>query len=183
MGLLLGLAPFILFSLLTELSVSLALWVAFASAFAIGIRDFLHAKTLRMIDGGTLVLFALLSIYVGFFAPGLTVQAVRMIASAGMLLIALASLARRQPFTLDYARDEMPEEHWDTPAFLRANYVLTTVWALAFAAMTAADAYATFNRKFPVLLAAASGLVAMALAIVFTVRNPATSRLFVSRQR
>ena len=36
MAILLGFAPFILFSLLTNVSVDLALWLAFAAAFAIG---------------------------------------------------------------------------------------------------------------------------------------------------
>jgi hypothetical protein len=39
-----------------------------------------------------------------------------------------------------------------------------------------ADAYATFNKKFPLSLDVAAGLVALALAIVFTVRYPAGSR-------
>ncbi|HEY5339162.1 MAG TPA: hypothetical protein VIJ85_13225 [Rhizomicrobium sp.] len=183
MGILLGFTPFILFSLLTGLSVSLALWIAFAAAFAIGIRDFLHAKTLRVLDMGCLSLFALLALYAGFIQPSLTVQAVRMIADAGLLLIALVSIALRKPFTLEYTREDVPEDLRETPLFIRANYILTAVWALAFAVMAAADTYATFNKKFPLSLDVAAGLGALALAIVFTVRYPATSRLAVRRRR
>ncbi|HUB84712.1 MAG TPA: hypothetical protein VL971_03395 [Rhizomicrobium sp.] len=183
MGILLGFTPFILFSLLTGLSVSLALWVAFAAAFAIGIRDFLRAKTVRLLDAVCLALFALLAIYSGFIQPSLTVQAVRMIADAGLLLLAVISLAMRSPFTLQYSRDEAPEELWETPAFVRANYILAAVWSVAFAVMTTADAYATFNKRFPLSLDVAVGLAALALAIVFTVRYPAGSRHFAGSKR
>lgn len=183
MGILLGFAPFILFSLLTGLSVSLALWVAFAAAFAIGIRDFLHTKMLRLLDVVCLALFALLAIYSGFIQPSLPVQAVRMIADIGLLLLAIISIAMRNPFTTQYARDDAPEELWNTAAFIRANYVLATVWSVAFAVMATADAYATFNKKFPLSLDVAAGLGALALAIVFTVRYPAGSRRFVSHRR
>jgi hypothetical protein len=176
MGILLGLTPFILFSLLTGLSVSLALWVAFAAAFAIGIRDFLHTKMLRLLDVVCLALFALLAIYVGFIQPGLAVQAVRMIADIGLILLAFISILMRNPFTAQYARDDAPEELWNTAPFIRANYILAAVWSLAFAVRATADAYATFNKKFPLSLDVAAGLVALALAIVFTVRYPAGSR-------
>ena len=183
MGILLGFTPFILFSLLTGLSVSLALWLAFAAAFAIGIRDFLHSKTLRLLDIVCLTLFALLAIYSGFIQPSLPVQAVRMIADVGLLLMAIISIVMRNPFTAQYARDDAPEELWNTTRFIRANYILALVWGLAFAVMGAADAYATFNKKFPLSLDVAVGLGALALAIVFTVRNPAGSRRFAGHRR
>jgi hypothetical protein len=178
MGILLGFTPFILFSLLTGLSVSLALWVAFAAAFAIGIRDFLHTKMLRLLDVVCLALFALLAIYAGFIQPSLPVQAARMIADVGFFLLAIISIVMRNPFTAQYARDDTPEDLWDTAPFIRANYILAVVWSFAFAVMTAADTYATFNKKFPLSLDVATGLGALALAIVFTVRNPAGSRRF-----
>ena len=98
MGILLGFVPFIVFALLTGVSVSLALWLAFAAAFAIGIRDFLHAKMLRMLDVSCLVLFAILALYAGFIQPSLTVQAVRLIADLGLFLLAIVSMVMRTPW-------------------------------------------------------------------------------------
>ena len=43
MTLLFGFAPFILFALLSRLSADLALWVAFAAAFVVTIRDFVES--------------------------------------------------------------------------------------------------------------------------------------------
>jgi hypothetical protein len=177
MGILLGFTPFIVFALLTGLSVSLAIWVAFAIAFALAIRDFASSKTIRVLDGGGMVLFGALALVAGFIAPDLSMQAMRFIIDAGLLLIALASLAIRNPFTLQYARDQVAPELWTDPAFIRANYVITAVWALAFAAMAAADAVATFTRHFPLSLDIAAGLGVLAIAILFTARYPAFARI------
>jgi hypothetical protein len=176
MGILLGFTPFIVFALLTGLSVSLAIWVAFAIAFALAIRDFASSKTIRVLDGGGMMLFGALALVAGFIAPGLSMQAMRFIIDAGLLLIALTSLAIRNPFTLQYARDHVAPELWNDAAFIRANYVITAVWALAFAVMAAADAVATFTRHFPLPLDIAAGLGVLAIAILFTARYPAFAR-------
>jgi hypothetical protein len=181
MGILLGFAPFILFALLTNISVSLALWVAFAAAFAIGIRDFAHTRILRVLDVGSTILFGLLALYAGFIQPSLSVQAVRLVVDCGLLLIAATSMAIRNPFTLQYAREQTPQEFWNTPVFIRTNYIITAVWTLAFLVTTAADATATFNKKFPLSLDIGVGLAALALAVIFTARYPVLMRARVQR--
>jgi len=181
MGILMGFAPFILFALLTNISVSLALWVAFAAAFAIGIRDFAHTRILRVLDVGSTILFGLLALYAGFIQPGLSVQAVRLVVDCGLLLIAATSMAIRNPFTLQYAREQTPQEFWNTPVFIRTNYIITAVWTLAFLVTTAADATATFNKKFPLSLDIGVGLAALALAVIFTARYPVLVRARVQR--
>ena len=181
MGILMGFAPFILFALLTNISVSLALWVAFAAAFAIGIRDFAHTRILRVLDVGSTILFGLLALYAGFIQPSLSVQAVRLVVDCGLLLIAATSMAIRNPFTLQYAREQTPQEFWNTPVFIRTNYIITAVWTLAFLVTTAADATATFNKKFPLSLDIGVGLAALALAVIFTARYPVLVRARVQR--
>jgi hypothetical protein len=172
MGILLGFVPFIVFALLSGISVSLALWLAFAAAFAIGIRDFLHAKMIRLLDLTCLMLFAMLALYTGFIQPSLPVQAVRMIADIVLLLLALISMARTIPFTEQYVRDELPERLWGTPAFVRATYILSAVWAAAFLVMAVADGLTTFKHQLSFSLDMAIGLVALAGAIIFTLRYP-----------
>jgi hypothetical protein len=176
MGILLGFAPFIVFALLTELSVDLALWAALAAAFVIGIRDFAQTRLLRVLDVGSIFLFGVLALYTGFIQPSLSIQAVRLVVDGGLMIIALVSMLIGSPFTLDYAREQVPEEFWHTPLFLRTNYIITGVWVLAFGAMTAADAAATFSAHFPLALDVAASLAALALAVVFTSRYPAYVR-------
>ena len=176
MGILLGFSPFIVFSLLTSVSLSLALWAAFAAAFVVTIRDFVASPTVRVLDAGNMILFGLLAVFAGFIAPGLSIQAMRFVVDSGLFVIAVTTIAIRNPFTLQYAKEQVPQEFWDTPEFLRTNYVISSVWAAAFAVMTAADAIATFNHRLPLALDVAAGLAVMAGAIVFTVRYPAYVR-------
>jgi len=103
MTLLFGFAPFLLFAILSRLSADLALWLAFAAAFVVTIRDFVESPTLRLLDGVSLTLFGLLALVRGFAAPELSLAAVRTIVDAGLCLAILFSLFRRQPFSLQYA--------------------------------------------------------------------------------
>jgi hypothetical protein len=54
------------------------------------------------------------------------------LANAVLAVTALASLAVRRPFTLSFARAQVPEKLWNDPRFIRVNMVLTGVWAAAF---------------------------------------------------
>jgi len=174
MGILLGFAPFIVFALLTSVSVSLGLWLAFAAAFVITIRDFVESPTLRLLDAGSVTLFGFMALFTGFIAPSLTLQSVRLVVDAGFLGMALVSLGLRRPVTLDYGHEHLPKEIWSTPAFLRANYILTGAWAVAFTIMTATDMAGTVFAQIPLSLDIAVGFAALGLAIAFTVRYPAT---------
>jgi len=174
MGILLGFAPFIVFALLTSVSVSLGLWLAFAAAFVITIRDFVESPTLRLLDAGSVTLFGLMALFTGFIEPSLTLQSVRLVVDASFLGMALVSLGLRRPVTVDYGHEHLPKDVWNTPAFLRANYILTGAWAAGFAVMTAADIASVFIAQVPLSLDIAVGLAALGLAIAFTVRYPVT---------
>ncbi len=56
---------------------------------------------------------------------------------AALAVGAIVSIARRQPFTIPYARRVAPAEFWDTPVFMHINAVLSGVWATSFALMAA----------------------------------------------
>src|ERR1700760_63779 len=127
MNLVLGFAPFILFVVLMRLSTDLALWIAFAAAFVLGMRSFVDTRVLKTLDAGNTALFGLLAIYKGFIQPSL---------SLGTLLLAggvvgRAAGLRREPFTLQYAREQVAPDEWQTRTFLRTNYVVTGIWVAA----------------------------------------------------
>lgn len=54
------------------------------------------------------------------------------VSNAMLVVVALASILFKTPFTIQYAREMTPEEYWDTPLFRHINYVLTWVWTGAF---------------------------------------------------
>src|SRR6185503_18668555 len=105
MNLVVGFAPFILFAFLARLSADLALWIAFAAAFVVTIRDFVESPSLRLLDIGNLVLFGSLALIRGFLAPALFASepVVRAAAELFLFLLLAASLLRKRPFSLEYA--------------------------------------------------------------------------------
>jgi hypothetical protein len=176
MNLVLGFVPFILFAVLMRLSTDLALWVAFAAAFTLGMRSFLDTRVLKTLDAGNTTLFGLIALYKGFIQPSLSFGTVLLAVDGGLLAIIIASLLLHEPFTMQYAREQVTPEQWETPVFLRTNYVITGVWVIAFALMTGADAAATLGSAISVTSAMAAGLVALAIALTFTLRYPAYLR-------
>ena len=168
MALLIGFAPFVVFCILARLSLNLALWIAFAVSFSLGIRWFLETGVLRLLDTAGMVLFGLLALYAGFIQRGIELSWVGMVLETGLLGIAVWSLWARRPFTSEYAGEQISPEQWDTPQFARTNVRLTSVWAATFAAMMAGDAQTLFLHAIAPNKVAAMGLAVMAAALIYT---------------
>jgi hypothetical protein len=173
MGVLLGFAPFVLFALLGSVSVSLALWLAFAAAFVITIHDFVESPTLRLLDAGSMVVFGLLAMFAGFVAPTISLESVRFLVELSFFAMLVISLIRRRPASLAYGHDHVPQEIWDTAEFRRANYLLTSAWTLAIGVMALADLAVVIDSRVSPPLDLAIGLGALGLVIAFSVRYPA----------
>jgi hypothetical protein len=173
MNLVIGFAPFILFTLLSRLSADLALWVAFAAAFVVTIRDFVESPSLRLLDAGSFVLFAILALGRGFLDPNLSLAAARFIAEIALALLLGLSLAMKRPFSIDYARLDPREAGWPPHLFLKVNYLVSGAWTAAFLAMAAADGAVAFDPRLPLYASIAVSVLALGLAITFTLRYPA----------
>ncbi len=167
MGILLAFAPFLVFLVLERtIGVSTGLMVAAVVAAILVARDVLGNKGIKVLDIGTLILFGGLAIYARAVNPEWSVIAVRMRVDVGLLLIVLASIALRRPFTMQYAREQVPQEFWNTPEFVRTNYVITGAWAAAFAVMVAAEAALLYLPGMPPRV----GILITVLAIVGAVK-------------
>ena len=112
-----------------------------------------------------------LKLWRGFLDPDLSLAALRTIVDLGLTIAIAVSLARRRPFSLQYAGNA----GWSDAAFLRVNYLISLVWFAAFAAMVMADAAVTFANQ-PQILGIAANVVALAAAVIFTLRYPASAR-------
>ena len=172
MNLVVGFAPFILFALLSRLSADLALWVAFAAAFVVTIRDFVESPSLRLLDAGSFVLFALLALVRGFLDPTLSLSAVRFIAESGLFLLLGLPLTLKRPFSMEYARLDPREANWPAELFWRVNVRVSLAWVVAFGAMMLADGAVTFEPSLPLWSSIAISVLALGAAITFTLRYP-----------
>jgi hypothetical protein len=140
-----GLAPWILYALVSgpdrlELSVLIAL----AAALVIFGFSRLQGGSIKALELSDVIFFALLAIVVAVASDDLhdwlEVWSGE-IANIALMLIVVGSIVLRRPFTLAYAKEDTPEEYWDTPEFMRVNYIISWVWAAAFIVEAASGAF------------------------------------------
>jgi hypothetical protein len=168
MGILLAFAPFIVFAVVDRIATPSAGLIAGALvSAALLLRDIVtpgHAP--KILEVGTFLLFGGLALYAIFGGALLSVIGVRLLVDSGLLLIVLGSMAVRQPFTLQYAREQVLAELWDSPSFIRTNYIITGVWALAFAVMVMAELALLYVPDLP----PRAGIIAIVIALVGAVK-------------
>jgi hypothetical protein len=170
MGILLAFAPFIAFAVIDRLVGSTEGLIAGALvSLALIARDVMTPKrSPKILEIGTAALFGALALYALVGKPAWTVIGVRLCVDAGLLAIVLITLAIGRPFTLQYAREQVAIEHHTNPVFIRTNYVITSVWALAFAVMVAAELTLLYLPVVPHRVGVLAIIVALVGAVKFT---------------
>lgn len=170
MGMLLAFAPFIAFALVDRaVGATEGLIAGAAVSAAFLIRDWITpGRSPKILEIGTVLLFGGLAAYALFGGPTWSIVGVRLCVDLGLLLIVLISMAVRQPFTLQYAREQVAPEFWNSREFLRTNYVITAVWALAFVVMVLADLTLLNMPDLPPRIAIITTIVALVAAVKFT---------------
>jgi hypothetical protein len=159
------LAPFASFSLLMLVtSVTTSLFASAAICLMVIGYDILGGRSIKMLAAGSAILFAALGLYLTLVDSSLSTSVVKLTIDAGVFAIALASLAIRQPFTLQYAREMVDAETTQLPGFRKANYIITAAWTGAFLLMMIANVLMMYVPSMPLW----SGLL-----IAFAARNSA----------
>ncbi len=168
MGILLAFAPFIAFALIDRLwGPEQGLVTGALVSAALLIRDWMNPRrSLKILEIGTALLFTGLAVYSFLKLGAWSVIGVRLRVDAGLLLIVLMSIVVGRPFTMQYAREQTAPEVWSSPEFRRTNYIISWVWALAFAVMVAAELALLYVRGLP----PRTGIIAIVLALVGAVK-------------
>lgn len=177
MNTLLGFAPFILFFVLMRLSTPLVALAGatIVSAILIG-RVVARGGSIKILEAGSLVLFGALTLYTLAARPGWSIAGVRLAVDGGLTLIVLGSIAARRPFTLQYAREQVPSQYWNHPIFLRTNNIISAVWFGSFLLSAACDAAAIWLPAVPLGAEIVVSIAAFVVAIWFSVWYPARVR-------
>ena len=174
---LLAFAPFIAFAAIDRLIGPMeGMFAGFAVSAALLIRDWSQGRGAKVLEIGTAALFGALGCYAWFADPAWSLWGVRLVVDSGLLLIVLVSIAIRQPFTLQYARERVPENVQASGEFVRTNYIITAVWALAFAVMVAADLVLTYMPDLPARFGIIPTVLALVGAFKFTTYYPERRR-------
>jgi hypothetical protein len=169
----LGFAPYIAFFVALKLvAIETALWAAACVAVLLTGRNWARSGALKVLEIGNIVVFTAVAAFTSAEHWNWTLTGVRLAVDCGLLAIVLASLAIDRPFTLQYAREQVPQEVWTNPLFLSVNRRITWVWAAAFAAMVAAHAAVVVAPGTPVSMDLGVTVVALSGAFYFTRRYP-----------
>jgi hypothetical protein len=183
MMMLMAFAPFIAFAAADRLIGSAeGLLAGFAVSAAMLLRDWLAPeRSPKLLEIGTAALFAALALYTLLGHATWSIMGVRLAVDSGLFLIVVLSIAIRQPFTLQYAREQVPQVQWSSREFLHTNDVISAAWALAFLVLITADAVLLTMPDLPPRF----GIIAIVLALVgafkFTGWYPNRDRATVER--
>ncbi|MER7816654.1 hypothetical protein [Streptomyces sp. NPDC096153] len=133
-----GMLPWIMFSVLVgpgrfEFAVAISLAIALLVLVVDRLRR--PGTSVKILEVSDVVFFAALAI-VGLFASAGTLHWLETysgeLSNFALVAIAFGSMAVREPFTVQYAREQVDRSLWKTRGFLHTNYVITAVWGLAF---------------------------------------------------
>jgi len=170
MGILIGFAPFLIFAVLDRLiGTTAGLLAAALVSMALLLRDWLTpGRQPKILEIGTAILFVALACCSVLGDTAWSIMGVRLRVDLGLLVIVLVSIAFRRPFTLQYAREQVPAEFWNSKEFVRTNYVITAAWALAFMVLVIADLVLLYVPALPPRVGIVATVVALIAAVKFT---------------
>jgi hypothetical protein len=183
MAIFLILAPFGAFAVLTLMTtVSVSLFAGAGVALATITYDLIRGSSIKILAGGSVILFGALGCYVTFIDSSWSTPAVRLVVDSGVLVISLLSIAFRFPFTLQYAREVVDAETSKLPGFMNANYIITWVWTAAFMLMVIANVLMIYIPGLPFWAGIAIALAARNSAALFTNWYPKHRRAMAAKQ-
>ena len=182
-GFLGGFAPWIVYWILSgNVPFSTAIGVAIALSVLLNVLALKRHEQLKVLEVGNTVAFIGLAI-IGLAAGDAFVgRWIQPLGNASLLLIMLVSIFIKKPFTLQYARESVPEEMWDSPGFIAVNTLISWVWVGAMTVMTVlalippiVQGDATMNdggAPLSIICYWVIPFTAMGLAILFTTKYP-----------
>jgi len=105
-----------------------------------------------------------------------TLRHLGVLGNGTLAIVTWGSVLAGRPFTLEYAKEHADPALWTSPAFLRTNSVIASVWALAFSVNTVlafGKMEGLLMPPFGYHIASNATLIAAAL---FTVRYPRSAQ-------
>jgi len=131
-SLIINFLPWILYFILngpTQSQIDLSISVAAVASILFEIKSL---KKGYLLSWATLFYFVLLCLVVVILRIDLIIKYEWILSNAMLAIIAWISVLIKQPFTIQYAREEVAPEYWQSHLFIKINYILSAVWAVIF---------------------------------------------------
>lgn len=142
---LVGLSPWIVYSIVEgEGRLEVSAGLALAVAFVILLLNWSRGSKPKALEFADVAFFSILMVVVAL-ASDSTHHWLELwggeVANIVLAVFVVGSILVGHPFTLAYAKEDAPEEEWSDPHFIRANYIISGVWAVAFLIEAASGFY------------------------------------------
>lgn len=124
--------PWIIFDLLPKYSHTQIVFAMVLALIVTIASNYKYLKKFFVLPCATLLFFAISLVAVIFFNLRWLPTHVGVATNLICALIIWSSLLIRQPFTIQYAKEYVPQGHWTHPVFIFINNVLTSVWGIIF---------------------------------------------------
>lgn len=168
--LLIAFFPWIAFGLLSHSHPQVALLVALGASALQVVAHFRRPKVLEWVS---LVFFSVAFLALFVFHWQAFAHHMGLIVHVLLASVAWGSLLGGVPFTIQYARESVPEKYWHEPHFIRTNQWITAVWGVDFVLQAMVlEWQATYGGGIPSLV---SSLITAA-TLGFTLWFPAHRR-------
>ena len=130
MNFLLGFMPwllFLFFSGQTFSSLERSIIIGLLASLIFGFKELRRGFLLQW---GTLIFFIACAITVNLMKSVWVAKSMGVISNGSLAFLIWGTIFAGKPFTLQYARAELPQERWDDPALIRSCRFMAVVWAL-----------------------------------------------------
>lgn len=125
-------------------------------------------KTMEIVTLGYFIVHVVVTLALGSSSLKTYGPVANSLVLAGM---AFGTLAMKNPFTYQYAKEDWGEEYWNDPAFIRINEIITGVWGGIFTVNAllgaAAAAFPALALWFVVILPSAGVIVGIIFSSLF----------------
>ena len=142
---LLGFAPWLLFLFLsgdTLTSLERAIIISLVASVIFGYRDLRNGFILSW---GSLLFFASCVVTVNLLKMVFVAKNMGIIANGFLAAIIWLTILVGKPFTLQYARAELPKEQWNDPHLVKSCRFIAIVWGLLLTLSTSVSFFRALN--------------------------------------
>lgn len=120
----------------------------------------------------TFTFFTLMLIAVVWFHNDWFAENSLIIANGMLAVVTLGSLLVKVPFTIQYARQQVPKGKWNSPLFIQINQFLTSIWAISFTLSMIAGILLISNPHVSQTFYQLLNTGSVVIAVLFTIYLP-----------
>ena len=176
MNILVSFLPWIIFWVLSgKGQLKIAAAASIVAVVILAIKDF-KKHSVKILDIGTFIFFVAALIFSFTSTSQFIDNFASPLSNAFLFIIALTSIIIKKPFTIQYAREQVDSEFWDSPIFYSINLAISWVWCGAFAVI-AITSYIALNHPYLI------DRIIHILAFVFAIRFSSWYPEYVKKSR